>query len=749
MRKLMWFAIGFAAACGIGAYLDPGNWLLPLALAGLFGLVGMWYLMQWKNEFRVGCAIFLGLTVGFAWFLGFDQLYLSRARELDGQQVPLEIRMTDYSWENEYGTSCDGKIKIDGRTYQIRVYLSKSEPLVPGDRVLGNFRIKTTTGGEETTFHRGEGIFLLGYQKGSVEYRLSDYLESRDLPTYWRFSLINLMDRIFPADTAPFAKALLLGDDTDLDYETETDLKVSGLRHVVAVSGLHITVLFSLIFYTTGRKRYISTLAVVPVLLLFAAVVGFTPSVTRACVMQCLVMIGLSIRRNYDPPTSLAFAALLMLAINPMIITSVSFQMSMCCSAGIFCFARPIKHWLMDRERLGRFGTYTLKARFAYALASSVSISLATTLMTTPLAALYFGTVSLVSLFSNLLTLWMVSIVFFGLMLTCGIGLIWAAGGKALAWLFSWGIRYVLGVAKLVEGFRFSAVFTANPSVTVWILVAYLLLLIRYLLKMQKKLVIGCCILIALCASYLVAWMEPLRGECRMTVLDVGQGQCILLQSDGKTFMVDCGGSHDEAAADLAAETLLSQGIGRLDGMILTHYDRDHVGGVELFLTRIPTSTVFLPDTEDVDKVKDGILDRILEEKILVSKDMQITYGPAMITIFAPMEGKTGNESSMCVLFQRENYDILITGDNTMEGELHLLEHTALPDLEVLIVGHHGSRYSTAPELLAATTPEIAVISVDENNVYGHPTQEVLDRLTDAGCIIRRTDLDGTVVIQR
>ena len=103
----------------------------------------------------------------------------------------------------------------------------------------------------------------------------------------------------------------------------------------------------------------------------------------------------------------------------------------------------------------------------------------------------------------------------------------------------------------------------------------------------------------------------------------------------------------------------------------------------------------------------------------------------------------------MCVLFQRENYDILITGDNTMEGELHLLEHTALPDLEVLIVGHHGSRYSTAPELLAATTPEIAVISVDENNVYGHPTQEVLDRLTDAGCIIRRTDLDGTVVIQR
>ena len=234
-----------------------------------------------------------------------------------------------------------------------------------------------------------------------------------------------------------------------------------------------------------------------------------------------------------------------------------------------------------------------------------------------------------------------------------------------------------------------------------------------------------------------------------MTVLDVGQGQCILLQSEGRTFMVDCGGTYDDAAADLASETLLSQGVGRLDGLILTHYDRDHAGGVAPFLTRIPTSMMFLPDTVDVDKVRKEILDRNQGREILVSEDMKIEFGGGNLSIYAPLEGKTGNESSMCVLFQTENCDILITGDNTMEGELHLLERTTLPDLEVLIVGHHGSKYSTAPELLEATKPDVAVISVDKYNSYGHPTQEVLDRLEAVGCIIYRTDEDGTVVYQR
>ena len=106
------------------------------------------------------------------------------------------------------------------------------------------------------------------------------------------------------------------------------------------------------------------------------------------------------------------------------------------------------------------------------------------------------------------------------------------------------------------------------------------------------------------------------------------------------------------------------------------------------------------------------------------------------------------NESSMCILFQGENCDILITGDRDAAGETDLLEKWEIPDLEVLVVGHHGASTSTGIELLNKTKPEIAVISVGENNRYRHPSQKILDRLNQMGCIIRRTDLEGTIIIR-
>ena len=111
----------------------------------------------------------------------------------------------------------------------------------------------------------------------------------------------------------------------------------------------------------------------------------------------------------------------------------------------------------------------------------------------------------------------------------------------------------------------------------------------KLLMKKKSALVLSCVTVITLFAALVLSWTEPLLDECRVTVLDVGQGQSILLQSQGKTFLVDCGGSDNEDAADKAAETLLSQGISRLDGIIVTHYDADHAGGVENLLSRMDT----------------------------------------------------------------------------------------------------------------------------------------------------------------
>ena len=743
----MWFTIGFAGACALGAYFDIRYWLPPLAAILVFGAVGMWYLIQWRENFRIGAVILLGCAVGILWFWGYDTLYLSDARQLDGETVTAHVEINDYSWHTSYGSAADGTIILDGKKYQVRVYLNKTVDLVPGDRVQSDFRLYTTTGeSRDPTYHRGEGIFLLAYQTGEALYNYSEYLEWGDLPAYLRLRLTNMIQQTFPEDTAAFGKALLLGDDTDIDYETDTALKISGIRHIIAVSGLHVTILFSLIYNLTGKKRFLTAIVGIPLLLLFAAVVGFTPSVTRACVMQILMILALLFKRDYDPPTALAFAALMMLIINPIVIVSISFQLSVCCMIGIFLFSERIKAWILHEKRLGRFKGKNIKVKLSRWFASSVSVTLSATIVTTPLCAYYFGAVSLVGILTNMLTLWVITFLFYGIMLVCGLGILWLSGGQLAATVISWGIRYVIWIAKGLTKFPLAAVYTRSEYIVWWLVLCYLLIIGCSIFKIRQPVILGCCIAISLFAALIPSWIAPLTGECRLTVLDVGQGQCILFQSEGKNYMVDCGGTYDDDTADAAAETLLTQGISRLDGIIVTHYDRDHVGAMENLLTRISADQLYLPDTENTDGLKEGIIARFDGEMISVSNDMMLSWGNAKITIFAPLAGKTGNESSMCVLFQTENCDILITGDNNREGELLLLERTVLPKLEVLIVGHHGSKYSTCYELLEATQPDTAIISVDAKNSYGHPSPEVINRLTEFGCEIYRTDLNGTVI---
>ena len=212
--------------------------------------------------------------------------------------------------------------------------------------------------------------------------------------------------------------------------------------------------------------------------------------------------------------------------------------------------------------------------------------------------------------------------------------------------------------------------------------------------------------------------------------------------------MVDCGGDYDKSTADKAAATLLSQGVTRLDGMILTHYDQDHVGGAAYLLQRIPADILILPEGSGAQTFDKDILTAFRGQVIRGEEDMEIYWDDASIRIFASFDTETSNESSLCVLFHTEKCDILITGDRSTLGEEFLLRGAQLPKLTALVVGHHGSGNSTGEALLAATRPVTAVISVGEGNRYHHPAQQVLDRLTSYGCMIRRTDLEGTIILR-
>ena len=348
MRLLLWITVGFAAVCCLFAYCYAP--FLPQIALGLGGVcILLLLLTRWFKPVRILALILCGAVLGTVWFHIYDSVYLQKVRAVDEKILHTTVTALDYSYETDYGMALDALADIDGQKVRTRLYLDLRLPISPGDLLTGQFRfLQTVEHGEEITHHRGQGTFLIAYQQDSCAVTSKSWVEPQFYPAVWRQQIRQIIDSAFPEDTAGFAKALLLGDRTGLDYKTETDFQISGISHIIAVSGLHISILFGLIYFLTGRNRFLTVLIGVPAAVLFAAVAGFSPSVTRATLMQILLVLSLILNKEYDGLTALAFSALSMLVINPMVITSVSFQLSFACMAGILLFSEPIRLWLME-----------------------------------------------------------------------------------------------------------------------------------------------------------------------------------------------------------------------------------------------------------------------------------------------------------------------------------------------------------------------------------------------------------------
>ena len=744
MRWLMWFAIGFCIACAVGVYVLFGPWLL---LFGAFCLLGFIVMLMTRTAMAKRLAtVLLGVVIGIVWLTCFDWLYLQPAREMDGKSVHLNILVTDFERPTQYGITAEGKTELNGKTYSVQFYINQEVSVAPGDYVDGGFTLRYTGGGsEDPTYHRGKGILLLCYPKGSNTIIPNAENTIGNTPVIWRHKILSHLENLFPQDTAPFAKALLLGDTQGLDFSEKWSMKTSGVYHIVAVSGLHVSILFALISTLCLKRRGLLVLVGIPALFLFAAIAGFSASIVRACIMQALMILALLLDKEYDPPTALAAAVLVLLACNPLAITSVSLQLSAGCMIGIFLFSQCIHDYLMA-TRLGPTKGKSLRARLIRWTVGSVSVTLGTMAVTAPLCAIYFNCISLSGILTNILILWLISFIFYGVMAACLLGAIWMPLGTAVGWLISWPIRLVLWVTGMISQLPVSAVYTSSIYIVAWLIFAYVLLMIFLKSKKKHPAIFAICILVGLLGSVCFSWLEARLDDYRITAVDVGQGQCILLQQDGKHYMVDCGGESGDDAANKAIGLLLSQGIFRLDGMIVTHYDADHAGGVTQLLSIIPADTLYLPEYSEENALRDTLVENYGDSVSWIREDTILS--DADITIFPSDVSDDANESSLCILFQPEDCDILITGDRSFDGETELMAHTDLPDLEILIAGHHGSRTSTSWELLNETRPEIVIISVGADNGYGHPNEETLTRIELFGCAVYRTDLSGTIIFR-
>lgn len=745
MRRLMWFTLGFGAACILLAAVPVD---LPLWIPGTVfccAAVAFRLLGRKRRRIVIAALILLGIACGCM------RLHWAEARELkpleglDGQTLTLTVTAEDYSRQGQYSETVDGTLLWEGRRRNAQIYLTDGVHLCPGDTLEAEFHLRVTAPESEraSVYYQGKGIFLVASQKSDGRVTPASESSLRYFPARLAHKIEELLDACLTEDTVPFAHALLLGDTSRLDYVTDTALTVSGIRHVAAVSGLHVGILYGLISFLTGRRKHLTALLGFPALTLFAAMAGFTPSVTRACAMIGLMMASQLFSKEYDPATALSIACLILLLNNPFCALSVSFQLSVASVAGILLgYSRLYRFLTKGVEKLPKKG---LRAKLIRWAVGSVSVTLSAMVLTTPLCAWYFGCVSLIGILTNLLTLWAVTVIFCGLAAVCAVGAISLPAGAILGEITALPIRYVLWMAGNLSRFPLAAVYTESIYIRVWLALAYVLLVL-FLLIRKKPLVfvlIGTAMLgVGICLS----WVLPRQDDFRVTVLDVGQGQCILLQSQGHAYLVDCGGDSDTATADTAAAALLSQGIFRLDGVILTHGDRDHAGALCNLLTRVDAETVYL--SEAVEPSLRETLEN-MTGTVLLQNAAEIPLGTGTLRLYPAISGAGKNENCMCVLFETEKCGILITGDRTAAGEALLARSWDLPQVDILVAGHHGARDSASWLLLETVCPKIVVISVGENNFYGHPAPETLSRLEEFGCAVYRTDEMGTILFRR
>ena len=740
MRILATFTGAFALGIFLAQYLLPVEWLLPCGAAAFVLAFGRLFL---RND--TGRRVLL-VGVGLALAFGYDWLYIRQVQrpmeELAGTQREMTMTLCDYAISTGYGAKVTVRLEdFPGKA----VYYGEEKllELEPGQTVTDLVQLQSAARirDDDVTSFTSKGVFLLAYRRGEASYGEGTSASPRWWPVRMGRAMQSRIAELFMGDEAGFLTAILTGDKSRLSDEGAAALSEAGLHHILAVSGMHCGFLLALVTYLTGKhRRRLTALCALPLLAFYAALTGGSPSVLRSCVMLAFLLAAPVCRRDSDGPTALLAALFLILLANPFAAASISLQLSFTAMAGIL-FLTPRLYRLLMHGRKGNRVTRFLAAGFSATMGALV--------FTVPLSGWYFGTLTLISPLSNLLCLWAASGVFVLGLVTVLLGFFCLPPAKLLAVVPALLTRYILLMAGLLAKIPYHAAYFANPYLKYWLAYAYILFLTAWLRRKapRRKYALAAiltCLTLALTVK-LGEWRY--HAGLDVKVLDVGQGQCVLLASGGDFTLVDCGsGNSWYGPGEIASQHLRAMGCRKLDRLVLTHYDSDHISGVRSLLARMDVDTLLVPELAD-DGLGGEILELAREHGVTVEtveSRTELPMGKAVLTVLPPVGEGEDNERGLSVLASAEDADILITGDMDAATERKFLEAYDLPDIEVLVAGHHGSKYSTSNDLLDALTPETACISVGSNS-YGHPADETMRRLAEHGCAIYRTDMQGTI----
>lgn len=601
------------------------------------------------------------------------------------------------------------------------------------------------------------GIDLLGTVKSVrlISLRPAPRASSADLLPAARRVLIGRLRRAAgPEDrrTPAFLSALLVGEREHLPPDLITSLKYAGIYHIVALSGMHVGLVILLL---AGLLRLVPLspplrrCLMIAGIGLYAAMVRDSGSIARATLMAVLYLSGGILSRRLSPVGVVSTAAMILLCVRPVWIGDAGFHLTFAATLGVVATA--------SRYRAGRPVRLSRSGMLRGHLTASIRMSTGVLLATAPITATHFHIVVPAALVMNLFAVPLAAVL---LLLAIVISLAQptaAMMAHLLCHLASLLLDLLLRLAQgmaILPGAWFH-VLPPPPALVLALAFAGILLALGG--RRLRRLALASIMVLTFRLVAAGRTTLPPPGTLEVTALDVGQGDAILVRlPTGLTALIDAGGfpgSNFDVGARVVGPALRSMGILRLDLLILTHAHTDHIGGASAVLREFAPRALWFGAVPPDDPMVRRLLRQSEELDIPVvfpRRGVVLSFGGSRLQVLNPAgvdpRGREGaNRGSLALRIVLHHRQALLTGDleRASEGELLLSGFDLRAGL--LKVGHHGSRTSTGTDFLHAVNPSIALISVGSTNPWGHPHDDVVERLRAAGSIVHRSDRDGAV----
>ncbi|MDQ0244518.1 competence protein ComEC [Bacillus fengqiuensis] len=582
----------------------------------------------------------------------------------------------------------------------------------------------------------------------SVEQCRDDFRMS-DIFSRWREMGIRFIGEYVEQPAAGMMQALIYGERKHISQETLQHYQEGGIIHLLAISGLHVSFLAGMIFYLLiriGINRERATLSLLLILPFYAVIAGAAPSVIRAVMMTVLILIVLFMKTPMTPHDAISLTFLLMLGADPYYIYHIGFQLSF-----VVSFFLIMSHRLIENISSSFWGQL-------------LAASIVSQLSSLPLILYHFYQISLLSLPLNLLFIPFFSIVVLPacLCILCLL-LIVPSLGEALALL----LNMLLDVSNFLVAFAVTFPHTrlifGQPSflVAASLYMGLLWLFAAWESNGKQRVWAGGCLVLLMLFQY---YQFHMSAEGRVTVIDVGQGDSILIELPYRkgVYLVDTGGAvsfekeswqekrHSfEVGKDVLLPFFYARGIRQIDKLFITHGDYDHAGAAETILNNVKVQELVIGKKDSLDELEEKLVKQSRSQGIEVisaEKGDMWREGNFSFYVLSPTGNeKSKNDQSLVLYTKLGGLTWLFTGDLELSGEEQLVKDFPLLRADVLKVGHHGSKTSSSSLLLDHIKPKAAIISVGKHNRYQHPHSSVIKELENRKVIIFRTDQNGAV----